>query len=80
MLESVRSHKVTERENKADKERIIQILYDYSNPMGYQLVGEDLFERVADEIINKPCDHPLHRTHQVNGIVFCNKCKKTFGH
>jgi len=33
------------------KEKIIEILYSNSNIDGYQLVGEDSFEQVADEII-----------------------------
>ena len=34
------------------KAQIISILYSHSNPYGYQLVGEDSFDNVADDIIN----------------------------
>ena len=57
------------------KERIIEILKRNSNyPWGYQSLGEDDFDNVADEICAEPeeCRHDLRTKNSENGIeTYC---------
>ena len=44
---------------------------------GIRSANEIVDTYLKDASIHVECEHPFKRLHWVDGVVFCNKCKKT---